>query len=55
MGIQNRDYMLGPSDDDRDPPSSADDKLEALFAGLLIRSIRPPSGSLAVAPNHTEV
>ena len=41
MGIQNRDYMKRPSDDDDDGrASSSDSKLEAWLAGFLRRHPR---------------
>ena len=40
MGIQNRDYMKRPSDDDERRASSSDSKLEALLSGFLQRHPR---------------
>ena len=37
MGIQNRDYMKRPSDDDDPRSSTPDNKLEAFFSRFLQR------------------
>ncbi len=37
MGIQSRDYMKRPSDDDGDRPSTPDSRLEAFLSGFLQR------------------
>jgi hypothetical protein len=40
MGLHDRDYMKGPSEDDRHRTSSPDARLDAFFSGFLDRHPR---------------